>query len=420
MALACLLSFSLSAASSIVQGADSKGVGEWHVTPPLELFEWPEFGRPPGFPVVGVSDDGYVYVAAWADDPGAGYQNVFLRTQPPGGTFGPPVKVSREGWYYPSSQPKIALSPDGAVLVAWRGIQGASSYRAKIAWSTDHGATFSKGVVVDADLDVHDLDLDFDPRGVLHVAMRGYTARRNQDIFYSRTLHPVSPAGGGPFDGLDTSLFTVPVNLTRDKDIQTEPCLQADPSNHIYLTYEVEGRRTESIFLTEGRMRRSVLLSSARAQVSVGPSGLAGLIVTRFTGPLSGDTWLVRARDGAFYLPFVQVSPTDATIDFPGDARSIDVSPRDEIAVALTIAQFDVYPADLWIELNYSRDAGESWVPPVQLNRYHRNPDGIRGISPSLAFGPDGRIHVAFLAAMDDPDWKREEIVYVAAQYLIR
>ncbi len=402
--------------TAFAQKGTSSPNPQWDCTVPESLWELEFLGRDPQDPAIAVDPDGFVYVGCWAFDVARDSFDFYVRSRPPGGRFGPPVNVSKERWIITLTSPRLLLAPNGALLVIWPGA-GGTSYRTKVAWSTDHGATFSKAVILAPDLPCLDVGAGFDGLGILHVAMRGFNQKGKDDVYYMYSLQPVAPGGGFPFAGIDPATFSPPTNLTRDKDVQVELVVASTRSGEIYIAFESNPEdgpaASQWISIRRGVVSRYTMTRDQLAlEVAAGPTGLVGFFYAQRFDYKYAEPNLFRGRDGQYLLPIITI-PAPGPIAGPGGSRSgISISPAEEIA--LGIINFGTYKKTT-VQISYSPDAGDTWVPPLNLSRYETEADGIFGIEPAVAFGPDGLIHVAWLGFFEGA--KGRHVLYASAKY---
>ncbi len=135
---------------------------------------------------------------------------------------------------------------------------------------------------------------------------------------------------------------------------------------------------------------------------AVGPAG--DLNVLYYDQTSKAGLWLGRSSDGGrSFAPPVKVADVhDPPTPLPTSKFRMFVLPQlaSNPLDGTLAAVWNDYPGNSDILLTRSRDNGRTWSAPTRLNSDSGNADQF---FPTLVFGPDGVLHVAWLDRRDDP-----------------
>jgi hypothetical protein len=352
--------------------------------------------------VLEAAADDYVYVVAWAFDPETLGERLFARTRTPAGDWLPPVKISNnERWL--TNPPRLAVSDDGGiVLAAW---SWAVCECVHLAWSNDHGQTFTRPAVEVRGPPGDILDVALDHAGSIHIAWRGRDPQQ-WDIFYTHSM--TSLKGDLPLE------FWPWLNVTDDAAIQTYPSLALDERGDPCVAFDTHtdhGYQAELTFLTEdGVHRRPLALHDQWLRVSTEGRNIAAPY-----GELHADfscTPRLLSSCGDVATLADHEIPTYGWATAPDYARSTRVDAGGTITIAMTAT------SEQWlssaIELTRSFDCGCTFTPPFRMTEWPS--DAHWGSRPALDVDRHGTVHIAYEGPPEDPA-NGTDAIYVAATY---
>ncbi len=340
------------------------------------------------------------------------------RAAPAAATVGPNVRLN-SATTDQQQEPTLAIDPANPRII----LAAAKDWRSgqKEVWnyrSTDGGATWADSHLpgLPANLpNQSDPIVLFDATGVAYTAIIGY----NQADFSLGGLFVARSTDGGATWGR-------PVQAAQNSDriFNDKPWLTVDRSptgtrGTLYLTWtrfttisaQQERADIVEVSSTDGGATWSATVQVSRASdqtnvqgsyPAVGPDG--ALHVLYFDNTATPALWVAASADrGATFAAPARVAdvhlppsplPTSKFRIFVLPVLAID--PTDG-ALAAT---WNDYPGNSDVLLTASHDGGGTWGTPVRVNEDTTTTDQF---FPTATFGPDGRLHVAWLDRRDDP-----------------
>ncbi len=160
--------------------------------PAVDEFGDPEYIEPAAFqthPMIVFGPKGAIYVA-WQDYRRSQADIYFSKSMDGGRTFDRNVKVTDEFGSAGQLYPSMAVSPDGAIYLAWHDHRkgNADIFFAK---STDGGESFSRNLKVsDDETDAHQFSpsLTVDQKGHIYIAWHDLRNNSQPDIYFGKSI----------------------------------------------------------------------------------------------------------------------------------------------------------------------------------------------------------------------------------------
>jgi len=384
----------------------------WQLSPHQSIFSPVYHGSSlftPGPSVIESAPGGHVYVAAWAPDPSTGRFDIFVRRRDPDGSWRSGVKVSHEARTAVfGSQPRLAVSHDGTVVVGWPAGEG------MLAWSTDLGVSFNGPVSVTRGVPGLDIDVVVDSRDTLHVIWKGVDALGTWDVYYTHSVGSFS----GRLSDIDPGRFAPLLNLTTDRENHAELSLAADDAGRVHIAFSSalpsEPVRCEWIMLHDDHLDRYRLPEqTAAGQVDVTPLGFAAFVFSkRDENTFDLRPHLIRFLPGSSLFTDNAI-PSRGTMTVAGYARSTAVQDDGTVAIAFNTCDQDCL--NLFNELVVSRDFGLTFSLPLIVTIYRNSQGYLEGHPPALTLDESGTIHMTY----EGPylDGSPNHVIYLQARY---
>lgn len=351
--------------------AATRSPGEAFGAPTNLTHSTPGVFRPMEDAQVAVAPDGTT-TAVWMDvgEPNLGGYHIFAATRPPGGTFGPPVRLSDLGDNH--YDPQIVAVGDGTTTVAWRRGDTAGTIQAA---TRPPGGTFGTPVDVSAvEQDIQDLGISAAADGTINLIWQMRTTGSTLAVKVA-----TRPAGGS---------FDTPVEVSPLGESSQDPMLATAPdgtATAVWRNVQSSPHRVQTATRAPGEesFGPTETLSTGSQNgtepaVAVDPDGNATVVWTYYlVSPINRQVVQARTRPaGGSFGPTLQLSENAENATNPQIAASPDG----------TVTSIWTYGADPdQVVQAATRPVGGSFAPPVKLA-----PPGAAASSLRLAIGPFG------------------------------